>query len=100
MPAVGPRGKIRKIKEKYWGLKAGFLARLKASSRPGGHVVFEHVIQLSENPFPPGVHALAPGALRDLFRDFEIPIYREVDDYGDWGGPPTPHVRMVARKRG
>jgi len=78
---------------------AGFLARLKASIRPGGYVVFEHVVQRSENPFPPGVHALALGALRDLFRDFEILVYREVDDYGDWGGPPTPHVRMVARKR-
>jgi hypothetical protein len=78
----------------------GFLARLKESIRPGGYVVFEHVVQRSEAPFPPGVHALAPGALRELFRDFEILIYREVDDTGDWGGPPTPHVRMVARKRG
>lgn len=78
----------------------GFLDRLKASIRPRGHVVFEHVIQRTVNPFPPGVHALAPGALRELFRDFEILIYREVDDYGDWGGPPTGHVRMVARKRG
>jgi SAM-dependent methyltransferase len=78
----------------------GFLVRLKESIRPGGHVVFEHVVQRSANPFPPGVHALAPGALRELFRDFEILIYREVDDYGDWGGPPTSHVRMVARKRG
>lgn len=77
-----------------------FLARLKASVRPGGYIVFEHVVQRSANPFPPGVHALAPGALRELFRDFEILIYRELDDYGDWGGPPTPHVRMVARKRG
>jgi 2-polyprenyl-3-methyl-5-hydroxy-6-metoxy-1,4-benzoquinol methylase len=77
----------------------GFLARLKASIRPGGYVVFEHVIQRSANPFPPGVHALAPGALRELFGDFEILIYREMDHYGDWGGPPTPHVRMVARKR-
>jgi 2-polyprenyl-3-methyl-5-hydroxy-6-metoxy-1,4-benzoquinol methylase len=77
----------------------GFLARLKASIRPGGYVVFEHVVQRPENPFPPGVHALAPGALRELFRDFEILIYRELDDYGDWGGPPTPHVRMVARKK-
>jgi len=75
-----------------------FLARLKTSIRPGGYVVFEHVIQRPEDPFPPGVHALAPGELRELFRDFEILIYREVDDYGDWGGPPTPHVRMVARK--
>jgi ubiquinone/menaquinone biosynthesis C-methylase UbiE len=75
-----------------------FLSRLKGSVRPGGHVVFEHVLQRPEDPFPPGVHALAPGALRELFRDFEILIYREVDDFGDWGGPPTPHVRMVARK--
>lgn len=77
-----------------------FLARLKESVRPGGHVVFEHVIQRPKDPFPPGVHALAAGALRELFRDFEILIYRELDDFGDWGGPPTPHVRMVARKRG
>jgi len=75
-----------------------FLDRLKMSIRPGGYVVFEHAIQRPENPFPPGVHALAPGELRELFRDFEILIYREIDDYGDWGGPPTPHVRMVARK--
>lgn len=78
--------------------EAGFLDRLKASIRPGGYVVFEHVIQRTADPFPPGVHALAPGALRELFRDFEILSYREMDDYGDWGGPPTPHVRMVARK--
>jgi 2-polyprenyl-3-methyl-5-hydroxy-6-metoxy-1,4-benzoquinol methylase len=76
-----------------------FLARLKASIRPGGYVVFEHVVQRPANPFPPGVHAPAPGALRDLFRDFEILTYREMDHPGDWGGPPTPHVWMVARKR-
>ena len=78
---------------------AAFLARLKDSVRPGGYLVFEHVLQRAENPFPPGVHAPAPGALREMFDDFEILVYREVDDYGDWGGPPTPHVRMVARKR-
>ena len=77
----------------------GFLARLKASVRPGGYVIFEHVIQRSQDPFPPGVHALEEGALRELFRDFEILIYRETDHYGDWGGPPTPHVQMLARKR-
>jgi 2-polyprenyl-3-methyl-5-hydroxy-6-metoxy-1,4-benzoquinol methylase/L-ascorbate metabolism protein UlaG (beta-lactamase superfamily) len=77
-----------------------FLARLKASVRPGGYVIFEHVLQRSENPFPSGVHALAPGALRELFGGFEILTYREMDLSGDWGGPPTPHVRMVARKRG
>ena len=78
----------------------GFLARLKDSLRPGGYVVFEHVVQRAEDPFPPGVHAPAPGVLREWFRDFEILIYREVDDFGDWGGPPTGHVRMVARKPG
>jgi CubicO group peptidase (beta-lactamase class C family)/ubiquinone/menaquinone biosynthesis C-methylase UbiE len=77
-----------------------FLDRLKASIRPGGYVVYEHVVQRAANPFPPGVHALAAGALRELFRDFEILTYREEDHAGDWGGPPTPHVWMVARKRG
>jgi len=76
-----------------------FLARLKASIRPGGYVVYEHVIQRPENPFPPGVHSLAPGALRELFQDFEILTYRELDHSGDWGDPPAPHVWMVARKR-
>jgi 2-polyprenyl-3-methyl-5-hydroxy-6-metoxy-1,4-benzoquinol methylase len=76
-----------------------FLARVKDSVKPGGYVVFEHVVQRAANPFPPGVHAPAPGALRDLFKDFDILTYREVDDFGDWGGPPVGHVRMVARKR-
>jgi hypothetical protein len=76
-----------------------FLARVKDSLKPGGYLVFEHVVQRKKNPFAPGVHAPAPGALREMFRDFEILIYRELDDYGDWGGPPTGHVRMVARKR-
>jgi SAM-dependent methyltransferase len=75
-----------------------FLARLKASIRPGGYVVFEHVVQRAVNPFPAGVHAPAPGALREWFKDFEILTYREQDHSGDWGGPPTPHVWMVARK--
>lgn len=76
-----------------------FLVRLKDSIRPGGRIIFEHVLQREQNPFPPGVHATAPGALRRLFDDFEITVYRELDDYGDWGGPPTGHVRMAARKR-
>jgi SAM-dependent methyltransferase len=41
------------------------LARLKASIKPGGYVVFEHVTQREKDPFPPGVHAPAPGALRE-----------------------------------
>ena len=76
-----------------------FLKRLKAAVKPGGYVVYEHVLQRAKSPFPPGVHAVAPGAVRDLFKDFEILVYREAEDYGDWGGPPTGHVRMVARKK-
>jgi len=49
-----------------------FLVRLKRSLRPGGYVVFEHVIQRGENPFPPGVHAPPAGALRGWFADFDI----------------------------
>jgi len=62
---------------------SAFLERLKSSLRQGGYIVFEHVVQRKENPFPPGIHAPAPGALRELFRDFEILLYREVNDYGD-----------------
>ncbi len=75
-----------------------FLARLKASVKPGGYVMFEHVLQRSTNPFPPGVHAPERGAMKQYFGDFEIVVLRELDDYGDWGGPPTAHVRMLARK--
>lgn len=93
-----------------WGLLAmilswapvedpAYLARLKESLRPGGYVVFESVLQREENPFAPGVHAPEAGVLRKLFEDFEILVYRELEDYGDWGGPPCMHVRMVARKR-
>ncbi len=77
-----------------------FLARVKASIKPGGYLIFESSLQRAVNPFPPGVHAPPPGAVRELFKDFDILIYREVDDFGDWGGPPSGHIRMLARKRG
>jgi 2-polyprenyl-3-methyl-5-hydroxy-6-metoxy-1,4-benzoquinol methylase len=79
--------------------ESAFLARVKASIKPGGYVIFESSLQRTVNPFAPGVHAPPPGAVRELFKDFDILVYREVEDFGDWGGPPTGHVRMVARKR-
>ncbi len=76
-----------------------FVARLSASLRPGGTLVFEHVIQRAENPFPPNVHALGPGQLRTCFGGLRIERYEEVTALGDWGGPPSLLVRMVARKQ-
>lgn len=78
--AVGP-GRHDPVLGAHRGPRLPFA--LEKSIRPGGYVVFEHVVQRADNPFPPGIHAPAPGALRELFRDFEILIYREVDDYGD-----------------
>lgn len=66
--------------------------------KPGGVIVFEHVIDRPEKPFPPVVHALAPDELRGYFADLTIEYYDESDRLGDWGGPPTPIVRMIAEK--
>jgi 2-polyprenyl-3-methyl-5-hydroxy-6-metoxy-1,4-benzoquinol methylase len=75
-----------------------FVSRLKRSLRPGGALVFEHVIDRPEDPFPPFVHALTPGELKGYFDDLVIEYYDESERLGDWGGPPTPIVRMVAGK--
>jgi len=76
-----------------------FVAGLREALRPGGVLVFEHVIDKPEEPFPPYVHALQPGVLRTYFDDFLIDYYDESERLGDWGGPPTPIVRMIARRK-
>jgi 2-polyprenyl-3-methyl-5-hydroxy-6-metoxy-1,4-benzoquinol methylase len=76
-----------------------FVEKLVDSLRPGGRVVFEHVIQKEVDPFPPNVHALAPEVLKEYFAALRIERYEEVTDLGDWGGPPARLVRMVARKQ-
>lgn len=75
-----------------------FVRRLVDSLRPGGVVVFEHVIQKDVDPFPPNVHALAPEVLKEYFAALQIDRYEEVTALGDWGGPPARLVRLVARK--
>ena len=45
------------------------------------------------------VRQLLPGQLRTCFSDFEIVRYEETEGMGDWGGPGSQLVRMVARKR-
>ena len=76
-----------------------FVARLKASLRPGGVVVFEHVLETGKQSFPPIVHGLLPNALLTYFKDFYIQKYEEGIWPGDWGGPPAELVRMIARRK-
>ncbi len=76
-----------------------FVARLNASLRPGGVVVFEHVLITEKQSFPPIVHGLPPNALLKHFSDFHIQKYEEGVWQGDWGGPPAELVRMIARKK-
>ncbi len=54
-----------------------FVSRLKTSLRPNGRV----------------------GQLRELFSGFRLDRYEELVDLGDWGGPDTQLVRMVAAKQ-
>jgi SAM-dependent methyltransferase len=77
---------------------ATFVARLRTSLRPGGRIVFEHVVDDPEQPRPPAMHALGPGRLRELFTGFRMNRYEELTDLGDWGGPDLRLVRMVAVK--
>ncbi len=76
-----------------------FVARLNASLRPGGILVFEHVLATEKQSFPAYVHALPPNALLSHFKDFHIQKYEEGVWLGDWGGPPAELVRMVAQRK-
>lgn len=76
-----------------------FVARLHASLRPGGVVVFEHVLETEKQSFPAYVQGLPPNALLTHFKDFHIQKYEEGVWPGDWGGPPAELVRMIARKK-
>ena len=75
-----------------------FIARLRTSLRPGGRIVFEHFTDDPANPRPAVMHALKPGQLRGLLSDFRLDRYEEVTDLGDWGGPDSQLVRVVAVK--
>jgi 2-polyprenyl-3-methyl-5-hydroxy-6-metoxy-1,4-benzoquinol methylase len=76
-----------------------FVSRLYASLRPGGTIIFEHVLETEGQSFPPVVQALLPNALLDHFKAFHIQKYEEGVWLGDWAGPPADLVRMVARKK-
>jgi SAM-dependent methyltransferase len=76
-----------------------FRAKVVKSLRSGGLLVFEHFVQDAGHPRAPMIRALAPGELRALFSDFEIIFYEEKEGIGDWGGPGSLLVRMIARKK-
>jgi 2-polyprenyl-3-methyl-5-hydroxy-6-metoxy-1,4-benzoquinol methylase len=76
----------------------GFVRRIQASLRKGGKVVFEHFVRDAEHPYPEMVRALEPGQLRNCFSGFQIERYEEIDGIGDWGGPGSRLVQMIAQK--
>jgi len=76
-----------------------FVARLNASLRPGGVLVFEHVLKTERQSFPPYVHAMPSNALLSHLKDFHIQKYEEGVWLGDWGGPPAELVCMIAIKK-
>jgi 2-polyprenyl-3-methyl-5-hydroxy-6-metoxy-1,4-benzoquinol methylase len=75
-----------------------FVAKLRASLRPNGRLVFEHFLDDPDQPRPPAMHALAAGQLRRLLEGFRIDYYEEFEGIGDWGGPGSWLVRAVAVK--
>jgi SAM-dependent methyltransferase len=76
-----------------------FVRRIQVSLREGGKVVYEHFIRDAEHPYPEMVRALEPGQLKNYFNSLQIERYEEVDGTGDWGGPGSRLVRMIAAKR-
>ena len=75
-----------------------FVARLRASLRPNGRIVFEHFLEEPGAPRPPAMQVLKPGQLRDALKGFRLDRYEELIDLADWGGPDMWVVRAVAVK--
>ena len=75
-----------------------FVAKLRASLRPNGRLVFEHFLEDPSAPRPPAMHPLKPGQLREALKGFRLDRYEELTDLADWGGPGGQVVRAVATK--
>lgn len=75
-----------------------FVTRLRASLRAGGRIVFEHFTGATDRDGSDVIRTLKPNELRACFRDFQIAHYEETEGVGDWGGPGSRLVRMVAIK--
>jgi SAM-dependent methyltransferase len=79
-----------------------YAARLQASLRPGGVVVFEHFLHVGPEAPPQSAGAPDPGQLPRLFANFEIVRYEEVTRMPEWlplgRREQRPVARMIARK--
>lgn len=59
----------------------------------------DFIICDADHPYPEVTHPLEPGQLKNYFSGFQIERYEEIDGIGDWGGPGSRLVRMIARKQ-
>ena len=80
-----------------------FADRLKRSVKPGGLVVFEHLLSDAYGKVPREAGAPAKGELARLFSDFEILYLDESAARPDWrplgsDDVAKPMARMIARK--
>ena len=75
-----------------------FVTKLRTSLRPGGRVVFENLVH-DGRPGPNPTRSLKPNQTRECFAGFELASYEELEGLGDWGGPGSRLVRLVAVKR-
>ncbi len=75
-----------------------FVARLDKGLRKNGRIVFEHFLDIPEQPRPDGLRALKPGQLRSILSTYAMESYEESEGTGDWGGPGSSLVRAIARK--
>lgn len=75
-----------------------YVQRIRDALKPGGQVVYEHYLR------PPGTGSQLGmadrGQLPDLFRDFDVRRYEEMETRSDWqGGRKAPLARLVAVRR-
>ena len=78
----------------------GFYARLRASMKRQGVLVFEHYLHDGPDPVPRFAGTPEPNELLGVFSpDFRILRYEELVAVTEWFPRKSPLVRMVAQRR-
>lgn len=78
----------------------GFYARLRASLKRQGVIVFEHYLHDGPDPLPRFAGTPEPNGLLGVFLpDFRVLRYEEPVAVSEWFPRKTPLVRMVAQRR-